>query len=38
MAIVSTKGVYGLTAMLILAKEKDKDLLQIKECESNHSF
>jgi len=31
MAIVSTKGVYGLTAMLILAKEKNKDLLQIKE-------
>lgn len=31
MAIVSTKGVYGLTAMLILAKEKEKDLLQIKE-------
>lgn len=31
MAIVSTKGVYGLTAILILAKEKTKDLLQIKE-------
>jgi|SaaInl47_10m_RNA_FD_contig_81_84455_length_2222_multi_3_in_0_out_0_3 Rrf2 family transcriptional regulator, cysteine metabolism repressor len=31
MAIVSTKGVYGLTAILILAKEKNKDLLQIKE-------
>lgn len=29
MAIVSTKGVFGLTAILILAKEKD--LLQIKE-------
>ena len=31
MAIVSTKGVYGLTAILILAKEKNKGLLQIKE-------
>ncbi len=31
MAIVSTKGVYGLTAILILAKEKNKHLLQIKE-------
>lgn len=31
MAIVSTKGVYGLTAILILAKEKNRDLLQIKE-------
>lgn len=29
MAIVSTKGMYGLTAILILAKEKE--LLQIKE-------
>lgn len=32
MAIVSTKGAYGLTAMVILAKEEDgKKLLQIKE-------
>jgi len=31
MAIVSTKGVYGLTAILILAKEKKRELLQIKE-------
>jgi Rrf2 family protein len=34
MAIVSTKGVYGLTAMLILAREQDKELLQIKEIAS----
>lgn len=34
MAIVSTKGVYGLTAILILAKEKNKKLLQIKEIAS----
>jgi len=34
MAIVSTKGVYGLTAILILAKEKNKALLQIKEIAS----
>lgn len=31
MAIVSTKGVYGLTAILILAKENENALLQIKE-------
>ena len=31
MAIVSTKGVYGLTAILILAKEEGENLLQIKE-------
>jgi len=30
MAIVSTKGAYGLTAILILAKENNK-LLQIKQ-------
>lgn len=31
MAIVSTKGVYGLTAMVVLAKEFDQNLLQIKD-------
>ncbi|MCD4757312.1 MAG: Rrf2 family transcriptional regulator [Arcobacteraceae bacterium] len=31
MAIVSTKGEYGLTAVLILARQKDKELLQTKE-------
>ncbi|PHS57310.1 MAG: Rrf2 family transcriptional regulator [Sulfurimonas sp.] len=31
MAIISTKGIYGLTAILILAKEKNKKLLQIKD-------
>ena len=31
MAIVSTKGVYGLTAILILAKEESGKLLQIKD-------
>ncbi|MDY0234097.1 MAG: Rrf2 family transcriptional regulator [Sulfurimonas sp.] len=32
MAIVSTKGAYGLTAMLVLAKEEDDEkLLQIKD-------
>jgi Rrf2 family protein len=31
MAIVSTKGEYGLTAVLILAKQKDEELLQTKE-------
>ncbi|MDD2448700.1 MAG: Rrf2 family transcriptional regulator [Sulfurimonas sp.] len=32
MAIVSTKGAYGLTAMLVLAKEEDGEkLLQIKD-------
>ena len=34
MAIVSTKGTYGLTAMIILAKEKNQELLQIKEIAS----
>lgn len=31
MAIVSTKGVYGLTAIIILAKEDNQKLLQIKD-------
>jgi Rrf2 family protein len=31
MAIVSTKGAYGLTAIIILATSKDQKLLQIKE-------
>ena len=31
MAVVSTKGAYGLTAMTILAKENEDDLLQIKD-------
>lgn len=31
MAIVSTKGAYGLTAVTVLAREKDKALLQIKD-------
>jgi len=31
MAMVSTKGVYGLTAILVLAREKEKTLLQIKD-------
>ncbi|MBL0707852.1 MAG: Rrf2 family transcriptional regulator [Sulfurimonas sp.] len=34
MAIVSSKGIYGLTAMLILAKENEQKLLQIKEIAS----
>lgn len=34
MAIVSTKGTYGLTAMIILAKEKNQKLLQIKDIAS----
>lgn len=34
MAIVSTKGVYGLTAILILAKEESDKLLQIKDIAS----
>lgn len=34
MAIVSTKGVYGLTAILVLAKENEGKLLQIKEIAS----
>ncbi|MCK9491247.1 MAG: Rrf2 family transcriptional regulator [Sulfurimonas sp.] len=35
MAIVSTKGAYGLTAMIVLAKEEDgKKLLQIKDIAS----
>ncbi|WP_324172895.1 Rrf2 family transcriptional regulator [Sulfurimonas sp.] len=34
MAIVSTKGIYGLTAMVILAKENEQKLLQIKEIAS----
>lgn len=34
MAIVSTKGLYGLTAILILAKEQQGNLLQIKEIAS----
>lgn len=31
MAIVSTKGEYGLTAVYVLAKQKDDELLQAKE-------
>ena len=31
MAIISTKGAYGLTAIMILAREDDNTLLQIKE-------
>ncbi len=31
MAIVSTKGEYGLTAVLILARQNDGELLQTKE-------
>jgi Rrf2 family protein len=31
MAIISTKGAYGLTAIVILAKEDNKQLLQIKD-------
>ncbi len=31
MAIISTKGEYGLTAVLVLAKQKDAELLQTKE-------
>ena len=34
MAIVSTKGTYGLTAMIILAKENNQKLLQIKDIAS----
>lgn len=34
MAIISTKGAYGLTAMVILAKEDDHKLLQIKDIAS----
>lgn len=31
MAIISTKGAYGLTAIVILAKEENNKLLQIKD-------
>lgn len=31
MGIVSTKGEYGLTAVLILSRQTDKELLQTKE-------
>jgi len=31
MAIISTKGIYGLTAVLILAREERHTLLQIKD-------
>ena len=35
MAIISTKGAYGLTAMVVLAKEEDGEkLLQIKDIAS----
>lgn len=34
MAMVSTKGAYGLTAIIILARAKDNELLQIKEIAS----
>ncbi|MCF6331238.1 MAG: Rrf2 family transcriptional regulator [Sulfurimonas sp.] len=38
MPIVSTKGSYGLTAMIILAKETDNNLLQIKDIASKGSI
>lgn len=38
MAMVSTKGSYGLTAMVILAKETNKELLQIKDIASRGSI
>ena len=31
MAIISTKGAYGLTAIVILAREENNKLLQIKD-------
>lgn len=31
MAIVSTKGAYGLTAMVVLARQEEKQLMQIKD-------
>lgn len=34
MAMVSTKGAYGLTAIIILSRVKDNKLLQIKEIAS----
>jgi Rrf2 family protein len=34
MAIISTKGAYGLTAMVILAREANQKLLQIKHIAS----
>ncbi len=34
MAIISTKGIYGLTAMIVLAREKNQNLLQIKDIAS----
>ena len=38
MAIVSTKGSYGLTAMIILAKETNQELLQIKDIAAQGSI
>jgi len=38
MAIVSTKGSYGLTAMIILAKENNQELLQIKDIAAQGSI
>lgn len=34
MSVVSTKGTYGLTAMVILARSYEQDLLQIKDIAS----
>ncbi len=38
MPIVSTKGSYGLTAMIILAKQNNDNLLQIKDIASKGSI
>lgn len=34
MSVVSTKGTYGLTAMVVLAREYEQNLLQIKDIAS----
>jgi len=38
MPLISTKGVYGLTAMYELSKHKDDTPMQIKEISSNASI
>ena len=38
MGIISTRGIYGLTAVLVLAKNEDNDLMKIKDIATKGSI